>query len=156
MRRGSLFVSDLSGRITLGTRVLIADTDLELRQRLYSRFLELDLFSDCVSNAGEALQKLDESSYALLIVDVGLPSGGIERVIDRIDRMERAARPIVLVLAPNAEAARSLDVEIVQIVLRRPVDVPQLVDLVASCLRTSERGRRKGTEPETRRDQATT
>lgn len=121
----------------LTSQVLIAETDAELRQRLYSRLLEVDVFSDCVATAGEALQKLDQTPYGIVIADVGLPSGGIERVIDRIDRMERARRPIVLILAPSSEAARSLDVEIVQIVLRRPVNIAQLVDVVRSCVRNS-------------------
>lgn len=118
-------------------RVLIADTDLELRQRLYSLLLDADIFSDCVATAGEALQKLEESVYGVVIGDVGLPNGGIERVVEWIARMDRSLRPIVLVLSGNSEAARSLDVDIVQIVLRRPVDVAQLVDLVRSCIRVS-------------------
>jgi DNA-binding response OmpR family regulator len=127
-----------------------------LRQRLYSRLLEIDVFSDCVATAGEALEKLDETSYALLIIDVGLTDGGIERIIGRIDRMDRASRPIVLVLAPTAEAARSLDVEVVQIVLRRPVDVRQLVDLVQNCLRTSDRDRPEQSHGDGERRQVTT
>jgi DNA-binding response OmpR family regulator len=137
---------------------LIADTDLELRERLHSRLLEIDVDSDCVATAGEALEKLESASYGLIVLDVGLAFGGIERVIDRIDRMDRGRRPIVLVLAPNGEAARSLDVEIVQIVLRRPVDVQQLVDLVRNCLLTSERDRRTAQSGEDGRstDQVTT
>lgn len=98
--------------------------------------LDADLFSDCVATAGEALQKIEEESYGLIIADLGLPDG-VERVVQCIARMDRARRPIVLVLAANPEAARSLDVDIVQIVLRRPVDLRQLVDLVRNCLRVS-------------------
>lgn len=127
----------------LAPRALIADTDLELRQRLYSRLLEADVYADCVGTAGEALQKLEETPYSMVIADVGLPNGGIERVVEWIARMERARRPIVLVLAANAEAARSLDVDIVQIVLRRPVDINQVVDLVRSCFRFSAAPRRE-------------
>lgn len=127
----------------LAPRALIADTDLELRQRLYSRLLDVDIYSDCVATAGEALQKLEDIPYSLVIADVGLPAGGIERVVEWIARMERSRRPIVLVLAPTAEAARSLDVDIVQIVLRRPVDVNQVVDLVRSCFRIAATPRRE-------------
>ena len=45
----------------------------------------------------------------------------------------------MLVLAANPEAARSLDVEIVQIVLRKPLNLPQLVDVVRSCVRSSQK-----------------
>lgn len=126
------------GRILdLISRVLIADTDAGLRQRLYGRLLDLDIFSDCVSSAADAIQKLDESDFGLVIADVALP-GGVEQLLERIGTMSRKLRPIVLVLAGAPEAARSLDVEIVQIVLRRPVDVQQIVDLVQSCLRSGK------------------
>jgi hypothetical protein len=58
--------------------------------------------------------------------------------------MNKAERPIVLVLAGAPESARGLDVEIVQIVLRRPVDVSQVVDLVRSCVRNSSNGKHAG------------
>jgi hypothetical protein len=44
---------------------------------------------------------------------------------------------VVLILAANPEAARSLDVEIVQIVLRKPINLPQLIDVIRSCIRSS-------------------
>ncbi len=113
-----------------------------MRQRLYGRLLDFDVFSDCVGTAADALQKLDDAPYGLVIADVELASRGIEQVVGRIAAMERAKRPIVLVLAGTVEAARSLDVEIVQIVLRRPVNVPQLVDLISSCVRSSTAPRR--------------
>lgn len=132
-----------AGNITLESRVLIADTDAALRQQLYGELLNIDVFSDCAGNATDALAMLDESSYGLVIADVGLASNGIEQVISRIAAMDHASRPIVLVVAENAEGARSLDVEIVQIVLRRPVNVPQVVDLIASCVRSAKRTRRE-------------
>lgn len=123
---------------------MIADTDAALRQQLSARLLDLDVFSDCASNAADALGKLDESSYSLVVVDVGLPDGGVEQILGRIAAFPEKGkrRPIVLVLASKPEAARSLDVEIVQIVLRRPVDMRQLLDLVRSCLRSAAAPRR--------------
>ncbi|HEX8618973.1 MAG TPA: hypothetical protein VF911_15425 [Thermoanaerobaculia bacterium] len=124
-------------------RVLIADADPDIRQQLFSALLELDIFSDCVSNTTDAVEKLGAERYALLLVDVALPYGNVEDVITRIHDMAPANRPVVLVLAAKPEAARTLDVDIVQIVLRRPVILRQLVDLIRSCLRSSE-GRMPG------------
>ena len=122
---------------------MIADTDAALRQRLYSRLLAIDVFSDCVGTAGDALAKLDEGEYSLVIADLSLPANGAERIVDRIARLPEEKRPIVLVVAGNAEAARSLDVEIVQIVLRRPLNEPQLVEVIGSCIRSSIAPRRQ-------------
>lgn len=120
-----------------GRRVLIADADAALRQRLYGALLEADLFSDCVSSGADARAKLREEQYGVVVLDVGLPTE-IEEVIGALAAMPQAQRPVVLVLASNPEAARSLDVDIVQIVLRRPVVLSQLVDLVRSCMRSAE------------------
>ncbi|HEX8254674.1 MAG TPA: hypothetical protein VF846_16135, partial [Thermoanaerobaculia bacterium] len=89
------------------------------------------------ASTAEAVAKLGEETYGLLVIDVALPTGDVERVINRIHDMLPAERPVVLVLAAKPEAARTLDVDIVQIVLRRPIHLQQLVDLVRSCLRTS-------------------
>ncbi|HYK03210.1 MAG TPA: response regulator [Thermoanaerobaculia bacterium] len=118
-------------------RVLIADADPAIRQQLFSALLELDIFSDCVANTQDAIEKLENERYGLLLIDVALPTGNVEDVIARVQQMVPAQRPVVLVLAAKPEAARTLDVDIVQIVLRRPVVLRQLVDLVRSCLRSA-------------------
>lgn len=118
-------------------RVLIADTDSALRQQLFSALLEADIYSDCVSTTSDALVKLDQEKYGLVLIDIGLPPGNVEEVIARIHDMPPLQRPVVLVLAAKPEAARTLDVDIVQIVLRRPVLLRQLVDIVRSCLRSA-------------------
>lgn len=97
-----------------------------------------------MANGPDAVRRLEESLYSLVIADIGLPNQGIEQLVARIARMAKAERPIVLVLAAAPEAARGLDVEIVQIVLRRPVDVNQIIDLVRSCVRNSSNGKRIG------------
>jgi DNA-binding response OmpR family regulator len=122
-------------------RVLIADGDAALRQQLSGALLNVDVFSDLVSTTDDALAKLAEQEYGVFVIDVALPFGDVERVIAHIESMPAARRPVVLVLAANPEAARSLDVEIVQIVLRRPVNLPQLVDVVRSCIRSHTRAR---------------
>jgi DNA-binding response OmpR family regulator len=118
------------------SRVLIADGDATLRQRLYAALLDGDVFSDCVSTTVDAIESLRDRSYAVIVLDVGLPGGDIEHVVQSIGALPAQERPVVLVLASNAEAARTLDVEIVQIVLRKPVYFKQLVDLVRSCIRS--------------------
>ncbi|MEA2491891.1 MAG: Response regulator receiver domain [Acidobacteriota bacterium] len=123
----------------LGSRVLIADRDASLRQLLYSRLLEIDLFSDCVANGRDALEKLGDTGYAVLIIDVTLTDVDAIQVIERIAQMPAAQRPVVLVLAERPEAARTMDVDIVQIILRKPVDVTQLAELVGSCVRSAAR-----------------
>jgi DNA-binding response OmpR family regulator len=116
-------------------RVLIADGDAPVRQQLFSTLLTHDIFSDCVAGMSDALTRLRGEKYGVVVLDISL--GEIEPVIECISAMPAGARPVVLVLARSSEAARALDVEIVQIVLRKPVNLPQLVDVVRSCIRGS-------------------
>lgn len=122
--------------------MLIADSDPQLRELLFSALLAVDVFSDCVSSVPDALRKLSEDSYGVVLVDIGLPGGNAEEVVSRIAHLHRDTRPVVLVLAANPTAARSLDIDIVQIVLRKPLALRSTVGLIKSCVRSaSERPR---------------
>ncbi len=121
------------------TRVLIADGDPTLRQQLFSRLLERDVFSDYVADVDDALRKLQEHSYAVILLDIALPGGNVDELLSRVSSAPPNIRPIVLILAANPVAAGSLDVEIVQIVLRKPVALSLLTDLVVSCIRSANR-----------------
>jgi len=121
------------------SRVLIADGDASLRQQLFSALLGCDVFSDIVGTTSDALTHLGAERYGVVVVDVSLQAGDVDRVIAYIAGMPVLERPVVLVLAANPEATRTLDVEIVQIVLRKPVNLPQLVDVVRSCVRSSRK-----------------
>lgn len=124
-------------------RVLLADRDVHVRQQLYAALLEMNVFSDCVGSVGDALVKLAAESYGVVVVDVDLPPGNIGDVLRKIAEMRPDERPVVLALAAQPENARSLDVEIVQIVLRRPIHLRQLLDLIGSCLRSAGRKSRR-------------
>lgn len=145
LNAGRLFVVLVYPVFAEGTRVLIADADVALRQQLFSRLLERDVFSDCVSTVDGAVRKLEEYSYAVILLDLALPGGSVEDLLTRVP-----PGPVVLILANNPAAARSLDVEIVQIVLRKPVALTQLTELVVSCIRSAKRatasGDRRGDE----------
>ena len=118
-------------------RVLIADSDPHLRQTIYSALLAVDVFSDCVGSVPDALQKLRDEPYGVVVVDIALPGGDAEQVVGCIAAMARNHRPVVLVLAANPSTARSLDVDVVQIVLRKPIALRQTVDLIRSCVQNA-------------------
>lgn len=118
-------------------RVLIADADSHLRQLLYAALLAADVFSDCVATVPDALEKLHGEPYGVILVDVALPGGDAEQVVAAIAALQQPLRPVVLVLASNPAQARSLDVDIVQIVLRKPLALRQTVELIRSCVESN-------------------
>jgi DNA-binding response OmpR family regulator len=117
------------------SRVLIADSDAVLRRQLYKRLLDHDVFSDCVPDGVSALRALDERPYTMLILDIGLEKADGYQVLDRIRSMPNAERPVVMITVTNQDS-RMLDTELVQVVLRKPLKINEISDLVRSCLRT--------------------
>ncbi|HEX7150343.1 MAG TPA: response regulator [Thermoanaerobaculia bacterium] len=119
----------------LGVKVLIADGSPVIRRALFTKLLELDVFSDTVSTGKEALEKLSERPYAVMLLDLALPGIEPELLLEAITNLPGKARPVVIVFA-TSEAARKLDVELVQIVMRQPIDIQQTAEIVQSCVRT--------------------
>ena len=117
--------------------MLIADSDAAVRQQLFSALLAVDVFSDCVSSVPDALAKVGEDAYGVVMIDIGLPGGNPEQVIGAIALLPVGVRPVVLVVAANPALARSLDVDVVQIVLRKPLALRQTVEVIRSCVENS-------------------
>ena len=121
-------------------RVLIADGDPALRQNLEKRLVDGEVFADSVADGRMALEALEHAHYAVVILDLELTHVSSERVLEAIAAMPPGRRPVVLVLA--GRSARSLDVDVVQIVLRKPCNVIQLSEIVQSCVKSAADWRR--------------
>ena len=117
-------------------RVLIADPDPVLCQQMHKRLMDTDVFADTLGDGRKAIERLREQDYAVLLLDLGLPHSGAESILEYLNRLAAERRPVILVLA-EASAARSLDVEMVQIVLRKPFNLRQVTELVKSCVQAA-------------------
>jgi DNA-binding response OmpR family regulator len=115
-------------------RVLIADADAELRRQLYTRLLDADVYSDTVADGPAAIEKLAERRYAVCVLDLALPRVDGLQLLERIRSRPREEWPIVLILAGRG-ALPDLDVELVQIAIRKPVNTVQLADMIENCVR---------------------
>ena len=120
------------------SRILVAETDTTLRRELYKALLDLDLFSDSAAEGNEALSRLKEHKYAVVLLDLTLPNVGAYELLDFIRTLPTTDQPIVLAIAP-AGARQPVDHEIVQIVIRKPVRVVEVSEMVRSCVRGSKR-----------------
>ena len=120
-------------------RILIVENDQALRQALSRALLDVEIPSDCASDAGEALGLLAQR-YVVVILDVAI-AGGAEAVISAVQRMRESERPIVIATA-ETESIRGLDAEAVQVVMRRPVRVREVAELARACIDTRAARRR--------------
>lgn len=119
---------------SLEQRVLIADADSELRRRLYTRLLDADVYSDTVADGPAAIDKLEEKRYAVVVLDLSLPNVDGFQLLDRIRARPQEEWPIVLALVGRG-AIPNVDVDLVQIAIRKPVNTVQLADMIESCVR---------------------
>ena len=122
-------------------RILIIEHDNALRQTLYRGMLDLDLFSDCASDAREAVGFLSQRHYSIVVLDVAV-TGGSDGVIAAVQRMPNGERPIVLATAEPDNLGR-VDAECVQVVIRRPLRVRDIAELARACVDASGRRRSK-------------
>ena len=117
-------------------RVLLADGDPGLRRQIRKRLLDVNVYADSVDDGSAALDLLQQRSYAVVLLGLLLPNRGAERVLEHIRKTDRGSRPVVLMVG-EPSAARSLDVDLVQIVLRTPCNLTQLADMIQSCVRSA-------------------
>jgi DNA-binding NtrC family response regulator len=113
-------------------RVLIVEEEETLRRRLYGRLLDRDIFSDPVASGKHALDQLAERPYAVMVLDLSIRDIDVAQLLERVAVMP--ARPVVIAIA-STENLRKLDTEVVQIVVRQPVRIGNLIDLIESCCR---------------------
>ncbi|MEK6371669.1 MAG: response regulator [Acidobacteriota bacterium] len=125
-------------------RVLIADGDATVRAALFRALLDRGVFCDCVASGGDAISRLGEQRYALVLLDFSLPHAGAAAVVESLRVMPSAERPMVIATAAGADSARDpsslallragSDTDLVQMILRRPIEVLDVAELVGACL----------------------
>lgn len=120
-------------------RVLIIDVDPDVRRRLSVKLLQNLVHADCVSNANDALENLGQRGYAFVLLDTALPDRGVADVLERATAMPVKERPIIVATTASMDSARGLDVELVQIVLRKPIDVDAVAEIIGNCVRQTPR-----------------
>lgn len=114
-------------------RVLLAESEERVRTALFRALLARDVFSDCVASGGDAIQRLHERSYALVMLDCALPRAGAAAVIEALREMPAESRPIVIAVAANSDA-RDVDSDMVQMILRKPLRIDEASEMVRACL----------------------
>ena len=123
-------------------RVLIVDGDPNVRRSLCQRLLDNEVFSDSVSDGKMAMDALSDSKYAVVVLDLAISGVSAEMILERIASLPANVRPVVLGTGLHS-AARSLDADVVQIVIRKPCDLAQLAEIVRSCVRNAADSIRK-------------
>lgn len=114
-------------------RVLIVDSDRRLRAQLDTRLADTGVLSDAVSNGSEALELLRDRSYGLILLDLELVNDEAYRILDSVRIVPLDERPMILGTSAR-DAEPTVDPELVQIVIRKPLRLADVADMIRSCV----------------------
>lgn len=116
-------------------RVLVADDDQSIRQLVCTIVRRERLEVDCVADGIEAIEKLKQNEYSVILLDLMMPRANGFDVIAHLRENPPSHKPIVLVVTAYADQRfKEVDPTIVAGVLRKPFEVAELGNLVRLCV----------------------
>jgi two-component system response regulator (stage 0 sporulation protein F) len=111
-------------------RVLIAEDDPQLRNLLALVVGRVGLVADVAADGAEALDKLAERPYALLLLDLMMPRLSGYEVISALTKFAR--RPAVIVLtAMTTERFLDFEADVVTAIIHKPFDIEMIGAIVS-------------------------
>jgi CheY-like chemotaxis protein len=118
-------------------RVLVADDDPAIRALLARVFIRRGYEVLSASDGADAIQKLDQSSFDLLVLDLMMPRVDGVGVINHLAAREAPAPPILVMTAAVPDILRRLPREHVAKVISKPFDLDQLTQYADEAIRGS-------------------
>ena len=107
---------------------------------LVRALLQREFFVDVASDGAIALEKLQHSQYAAILLDLRMPVLDGFGVLEAIESDELAPQPVVLVITGGDRAAvERLGAHRVHGVVRKPFDAEDLANVVVACAEIRER-----------------
>ncbi len=132
----------------MATRVLVVDDDTAIRMLLMALCKRLRYEGDGAADGVEALEKMADSRYDLMLLDLMMPRMNGYQVIDALAGIP--TRPPVIVLTAHGDTrSAAAHVDVVRAVLRKPFDVGTLAALMEEVLAGEGVVRSEGFEPPT-------
>jgi DNA-binding response OmpR family regulator len=113
-------------------RVLIVENNDALRAMLFTILRHQPVGVDTAVHAEEALQKVQQCDYALIVVDIDLPDQTGIHFISRF-REQRPDVPTFVLAVRDPKNDAYLDPDLVSAVLNKPLEIDMLAELVREC-----------------------
>ena len=116
-------------------RVLVADDDQSIRQLLGTIIRRERLPVDLAADGLEAIAKLEEREYAVILLDLMMPRLDGFGVIEHLKNNPPLRKPVILVISAYADQKfKQVDPAVVAGVLRKPFEVADIGSLVRLCV----------------------
>ena len=123
-----------------GKRVLVVDDDADLVGLLMAVLQQNGLTVDTALDGSEALDRLAENHYSVVLLDLMMPVLDGFGVIEALERLSTNTMPVVLVMTGAPELIEQLDPRAIHGIVRKPFDVGEVASLVLSCADIRQRG----------------
>ncbi len=117
-------------------RVLVVDDEPAIRALVAKIIDRAGLPVDTAASGQEAIEKLDQRPYAVLVVDLMMPQIDGYGVIDHLRDHGWRKPAIIVITAGDSSAIRRLDGAMVHSVIRKPFDIEVLSDLVTAAAKS--------------------
>lgn len=122
--------------------ILVVDDEPMIRA-LVAKIVERAGFEAEIARDGaEAIDKLRQRDYSVLIVDLMMPVMDGYGVVDWVKQNVEKKPAIIVVSAADSAALRRFDGSVVHSIIRKPFDVDVLSDLITAAAKPDEAERR--------------
>ena len=121
----------------LEKRILVVDDDDAIRALVSTVLRRRGYHVDAARNGVEAMEKIAERRYALVVLDLMMPRMSGFEVLDRLSGQPVMTRPLVLLLTAGHEP-RAAGMAFVVGTIHKPFDIGLLLDSIAGCLSNAE------------------
>lgn len=105
-------------------RALIVEDDPAIRRLVEKLLTRRHFLIDTAQDGREAVQKLRDGQYSVLILDLMVPELNGFQVIDFL-KEQNLRVPVAVVSAVSQQALTQLDLDIVKLVISKPFDVDE-------------------------------
>lgn len=114
-------------------RVLVVDDEPAIRALIAKVVERAGLPVDCARDGADAIAKMNERRYAVVVLDLMMPNVDGFELVQHI-RERGGERPAIIVISAGESAVlRRLDGSIVHSIVRKPFDIDVLGDLITAA-----------------------
>jgi DNA-binding response OmpR family regulator len=128
---------DASPAATPAYRALVVEDDPAIRRLVEKLLTRQRIQIDVASDGRTAIDKLRAQRYSVLVLDLMVPELNGFEVIDFLKR-ENISVPVAVVSAVSQQALTNLDLDVVKLVISKPVDVVECSKAIVALCAESE------------------
>lgn len=120
------------------SRVLVVDDEPAIRALVAKIVERAGHPVDTARDGAEAIEKLDQTNYAVIVLDLMMPNIDGYGLIQHLKGRAGVKPAVIVVSAGDSAALRQLDGALVHSILRKPFDIDVLGDLITAAVKAAE------------------